>query len=92
MQNKDSHRDLGKHKSDSDDDNMKESHKESFLTIIETLAKFDIIIKDQCIYNYKAKLLPWNIWNDFISCLAEFVEGHLKEHISESTYYSVISD
>ena len=28
----------------------------------------------------------------FISYLAEFVEDHLKELISESTYYSIISD
>lgn len=61
MWNKDSHNDLGKYTSDNDDDNMKNFHQESFLTIIETFAKFDIIIKDQCIYNYKAKMLLWNI-------------------------------
>ena len=52
---------FGKLSSDNDDDNMKKFHHQNFLTIIETFAKFDIIIKDQCIYNYKAKMLLWNI-------------------------------
>ena len=61
MWNKDSHNDLGKYTSDNDDDNMKNFHQESFLTIIETFAKFDTTIKDQCLYNYETKMLPWNI-------------------------------
>ena len=37
-------------------------------------------------------MLSWNIQNDIISCLAEFVRDRRKEHISESTYYAIIAD
>ena len=35
-------------------------------------------------------MLSWNIRNDFISCLEEFVQDRIKKHISESTYYAII--
>ena len=66
-------------------DHMKEVHHENFLAIVNTFAKSDTIIKDQCTYNCNAKVLSWNIRNDIISCGAEFVEDCIKEHVSEKT-------
>ena len=37
-------------------------------------------------------MLSWNIQNDIISCLAEFVGDRVKEHISESPHYAIIAD
>ena len=65
---------------------MKKVHQKNLLVIVNKFAQFDTIIKDQWIYNYNAKMLSWDIQNDIISCLAEFVEDGIKEHISESTH------
>ena len=65
---------------------MKNVHQKNLLVIVNKFAQFDTIIKDQWTYNYNAKMLSWNIQNDIISCLAEFVENGIKEYISESTH------
>ena len=67
-------------------DHMKKVYQQNVLAIVNTFAKFDTIIKDQCSYNHNAKMSSWNVRNDIISCLAKFVENCIKEHISESTY------
>lgn len=72
------HRDHEKHTSDEDGDNMKKVDLENLSTVINTFAKFDTIIKDQCIYIYNAKMLSQNIQNNIISCFAEIVEDGLK--------------
>ena len=38
------------------------------------------------------KFLSWNIQNDIINCLADFVRDRIKDHTSESTYYATIAD
>ena len=85
------HRDYGKPASDDDDDNMKKAH-QSFLAIVNTFAKFDTILKDHIEQGSRdAKILSWNIQNDIINCLAEFVRDHIKDHTSESAYYATIA-
>ena len=80
------HRDHGALAFDDDDDDMKKVHQENFVAIINTVAKFDTIIKNQIEQGSRnAKRLSWNIRNDIISCLGEFVEDCIKEHISELT-------
>ena len=37
-------------------------------------------------------MFSWNIPNDIISSLADFVRDSIKEYISESTHYAVIAD
>ena len=87
------HRDHGKPASDDDDDNMKKVYQGNFLAIVNTFAKFDTILKDHIEQGSRnAKMLSWNIQNDIISCLAEFVRDRIKEHISKSTYYAIIAD
>ena len=73
------HRDHGKPASDDDDDNMKKFHQGNFLAIGDTFAKFDTILKDHIKQGSRnAKILSWNIQNDIISCLAEFVRDRIK--------------
>ena len=73
------HRDHGKPASDDDDDNMKKFHHRNFLAIGDTFAKFDTILKDHIKQGSRnAKILSWNVQNDIISCLAEFVRDRIK--------------
>ena len=72
----------GKYESDEDNDN--------FFTNKNAFPKFDAILKDYIEHgSCHTKMLPWNVENDIISCLAEFVRDPIKEHISESMYSSV---
>ena len=87
------HRDHGKSASDGDDDNMKKVHQGNSLEIINTFAKFDTILKDHIKQGSRnAKMLSWSIENYIISCLTEFVRDHIKENISELTYYVITGD
>ena len=86
-------RDHGKPASDGDDDDMNKVYQGNFLAFISTLAEFNTTLKDHPKQgSSNANMLSWNIQNDIISCLTEFVRDHVKEHISESTYYVIIAD
>ena len=85
-------RDHGKPASDGDDDDMNKVYQGNFLAVISTFAKFNTVLKDHPKQgSSNAKMLSWNIQNDIISCLTEFVRDHVKEHISES-HYVIIAD
>ena len=72
---------------------MNKVYQGNFLAFISTLAEFNTTLKDHPKQgSSNANMLSWNIQNDIISSLTEFVRDHVKEHISESTYYVIISD
>lgn len=87
------HRDHGIPVFNDDDYDMKKFHQDNFMAFTKIFAKFDTIIKNHIEQgSCDAKMLSWNIRNDAISYLREFVEDCTKEHISESAYYTIISD
>ena len=63
----------------------------SFIAIINTFTKLDLIWKDHLENGAKnAKITSWKIQNDVIACLAEFIRRRIKDDIS--AYYAIIAD
>ena len=61
----------------------------SFIAIINTFTKLDLIWKDHLENGAKnAKITSWKIQNDVIACLAEFIRRRIKDDIS--AYYAII--